>query len=170
MKKNKGFALIVALIVTLTLSLLGVMSMQTAFFQQNITINNTGYNLTEQAADSMGQYLYDTVRLTGYGDSALIGDAESNYGYLCLTKTGHNKDEAICETQYMDESNVVKADAYMIQSSDDYCMIFGNTVQSIKCYNVLARGQLEGSTFETNTLSGFSIIEISTNSYGVYDL
>jgi len=168
MKKN-GFALVAALIITISISILGVMSMQSAFFQQKMAISNKAYHLVEQASESALQMVLDTVRLDNFGNTSLISKADSNYGYLCVDNGLVSLDESSCQNKYMDSNDVFKAEAYVSKSDNDFCLIFGNTVQSIKCYDVLSTGKIDGENFEVNALSDFTIIEMETNSYGVYE-
>jgi Tfp pilus assembly protein PilX len=169
-KKDKGFVLVVVLILIMALSILGVMGMRSAFYQQNIAINNLGYNMVEQASDSIAQYMFDTVRVSTFGDNSLIEDATSSHAYACIDNGIINFDEADCQTKYMDVYEAFKAEAYMINSADDQCVIYDSNVYQISCYKILATGKLGEDSFEANSLSEFSLIEIQTSSHGVYEL
>lgn len=92
-RKQQGMALLIALIVLVVVTILGLVSMRTALFQNRVSINNQVETLAFQSAESGLDYVMDFARQQSAGPDGIPNNGDP--GEIPVTDPAHVFNQAI---------------------------------------------------------------------------
>jgi len=96
-RNQQGMALLIALIVLVVVTILGLVSMRTALFQNRVSINNQVETLTFQAAESGLDYVMDFAQRQSAGPDGILNNGDP--GEIPVSDPDHIFNQAISNTE-----------------------------------------------------------------------
>lgn len=170
--KQRGVALVVALMILVIISVMGIAAMRTSLFNSRITASTQGAVMSFQAAESALAALFTEIS----DDPEIVKTLISN-AYLmgtisaeerCVTRGNLYKAGACSSTDFFDERDLLKASSRMAVNPTPRICATGEPVRltsaepddlfaSEYCYDIVAVG--EGSLDALN-IANFNVQEL----------
>ena len=169
MKKNKGFALVVSLFVVFLISMMGAVSLQSSFIQQNVAMNTMAAHKSYQAAESAIKYFMDRIYIQGFVAADILAEVEAGTVFHCIDQAGVFTGQANCANRFIDSGNSIRSIGFMAVNTTEPCLAWGNSGHKITCYNILGSGIVDGLNSEANHLQQFRVIEVDAAEGGVFE-
>ena len=150
---QQGSALIVALIILLMVSVLGISAMRTSIFSSKVATGIQADTMTFDAAESA--VARSLRQLRGFTEAEL-SKAVLNGASLqnCLLPDGALKDGACGESDRMDSRELLQAGTYIVHLKNNCRMVSGSDVELYRDYviDVLGQSNMQSYEIENNHL------------------
>ena len=148
-----GSALIVALIILLMVSVLGISAMRTSIFSSKVATGIQADTMTFEAAESAIAVSLKQLRDFSEADlSRAVLNGQSLQ--TCLLSDGTLKEGVCGGTDHMDSRELVQAGSYVVHKKNNCRMVSGSDVELYRDYviDVLGESSMQSYEIETNNL------------------
>ncbi|SDT92469.1 pilus assembly PilX family protein [Halopseudomonas salegens] len=163
---QQGAVLVVALIILLMVSVLGLSAMRASIFSSKVSTGIQADTMTFDAAESAVAMSLNKLR--GFNDSQLAAAVLNGQSMeTCLLSDGTLKETACGDTDKMDSRELLRAGSYMVHRKNRCRMVAGSDVEVYRDYviDVLGESDMQSYGIENNHLQealkvGLDCIEI----------
>lgn len=162
---QQGVALLVALMILVIISLMGIAAMRTSLFNAKIAASAQGGTMAFQAAESAISAVYDEARNGDPSDPTnVIGAAVSAYGaagateiqYRCVTAAKISTKAKCASSDYLDSRGLVKAGSRTLLTGVRQDLSGGSQI-SVTASSTIAYGYYDFLTVAKGSVPAFNI-------------
>lgn len=167
MKNQKGYALVMTLMLVFIISLIISTVFFTGIVEYRTSNNNIANTLAFQSAENAIQKNLTNLQVNKLEVNKILNIGAEEKKIYCINNNGEFINET-CDGVYLNKENTITSKSEITRRSGE-CAAFGSSDQLSGCFNIQGIGQIPSIDLELSNIQEIKINTINASNNGVYE-
>lgn len=167
MKKQKGYALVMTLMLVFIISLIISTVFFTGIVEYRTSNNNVANTLAFQSAENSIQKSLTNLQVSKVEVNKILNISNEEKKLYCINDNGEFIAE-LCDDVYLNKEKTIKSKSEVSRRLGE-CEALGSSDQLSGCFNIQGIGQIPSIDLELSNIQEIKINTINASNNGVYE-